>query len=205
MSVGPASPADAAAVTALILSLPGGITEIFPTRTVAERVARAMFDSARTVLGWPHALVARVGGRVAGMVVRVPADAWRGLRLGSGPTMMRAAGLRAPAVLWRGSRQDRLMPPVPPGFLYVAALAVAPARRRHGIGTHLLRGVIAEADRERRRGVALDVAAGNDGAVALYRSLGFEIVGRRSIPPGRGLRHRSSVRMELSLGSGGSA
>lgn len=199
--LGPASPEDGAAAVALMLGLPGGLTEIFPRRAVAERVARAMFESDRTVFGRRFALVARVGGRVAGIVVRIPEDAWRGVRLSTGSTMMRAAGLRAPAVVWRGSRQEQLMPPVRAGFVYVVVLAVDPDHRRRGIATRLLREVIAEAEGAGRRGVALDVVADDRAAIALYETSGFEVVERRTIPPGRRLTHLSSLRMEFPAGA----
>ena len=192
----PAAPHDTPAAIALLLGLPGGLTEIFPRRAVAERVARAMFESNGTVFGYAHALVARAAGRPVGIVVRFPGVVWRRLRLTTGSTMVRAAGVHAPAVVWRGSRQGRLMPPVPAGFMYVPVLAVQPDHRRRGIATRLLREVIGEAERAGGAGVALDVGAANRAAIAVYRSVGFEVVGRRAIPPGRGLRILSSLRME---------
>jgi ribosomal protein S18 acetylase RimI-like enzyme len=92
------------------------------------------------------------------------------------------------------------MPPVRAGFLYVPVLAVDPGHRRRGIATRLLREVIEEAERAGGRGVALDVVADNRAAIALYESLGFGMVERRTIPPGRGLNHLSSLRMEFPIG-----
>ena len=58
-------------------------------------------------------------------------------------------------------------------------LAVAPSDRRRGIGGELVAAVLEEA---RSRGVVqifLQVREGNQSAQGLYRSRGFEIVGRR--------------------------
>lgn len=58
-------------------------------------------------------------------------------------------------------------------------LAVAPQDRRRGIGGELVDAVLAEA---RSRGVVqifLEVREGNRSAQGLYRSRGFELVGRR--------------------------
>ena len=58
-------------------------------------------------------------------------------------------------------------------------LAVAPSDRRRGIGGELVDAVLGEA---RTRGVVrifLEVREGNRSAQGLYRSRGFEIVGRR--------------------------
>jgi ribosomal-protein-alanine N-acetyltransferase len=57
-------------------------------------------------------------------------------------------------------------------------LAVDPKRRRRGIGSALLRAIVADAQ---SRGIAklhLEVRAGNDAAV-LYRKAGFEKIGER--------------------------
>ncbi|MBA3232450.1 MAG: GNAT family N-acetyltransferase [Propionibacteriales bacterium] len=61
----------------------------------------------------------------------------------------------------------------------VQRIAVLPACRRTGVGTRLLREVVAEA---RRRGcdrVLLEVGADNPAALALYVADGFEIIDRR--------------------------
>lgn len=199
VSVRPASAADADAVVPLLLALPGGVREIFRREAVARRVARAMFVSDRTVFSARHALVARTAGLVSGVLIRMPEPEWVRLRVGSGPVMLRAARGWSPALIWRGTRQDRLMPAVPRGFLYVPALSVAPASRRQGIGGLLLRRAVDEAERRQLPGVALDVAEDNAGAISLYERFGFEAVERRSIPSGRGLAHLSSLRMELRL------
>ena len=75
----------------------------------------------------------------------------------------------------------------PAGFALVRAvageaelllLAVTPAARRRGVGTALLRGVIADACAARVSDVHLEVRAGND-AVRLYTEHGFRKVGER--------------------------
>lgn len=52
-------------------------------------------------------------------------------------------------------------------------LAVAPAWRRRGVGTALMDGARAWAEAQRLRKLQLHVRAGNLGAIALYRRLGF--------------------------------
>lgn len=72
------------------------------------------------------------------------------------------------------------------GCLYCVAdeaelqnLAVLPACRRHGVAQALLDALFAEARKRGCNSVFLEVAAGNDGAQALYRKNGFAPVGRR--------------------------
>ncbi|WP_267395830.1 MULTISPECIES: ribosomal protein S18-alanine N-acetyltransferase [unclassified Sphingomonas] len=57
-------------------------------------------------------------------------------------------------------------------------LAVDPRHRRRGIGTALLRGVIAEAKATGIADLHLEVRSSNE-AVALYKAQGFEKVGER--------------------------
>lgn len=57
-------------------------------------------------------------------------------------------------------------------------LAVVPAARQLGVGTALLRGVIADAHERGAERLHLEVRAGND-AVRLYRAHGFVQVGER--------------------------
>ena len=59
--------------------------------------------------------------------------------------------------------------------VHVAELVVHPDRRREGRAAELLRRVLADADGV----VTLLVAPDNEPALALYRSLGFAVVGRR--------------------------
>ncbi|WP_419948186.1 ribosomal protein S18-alanine N-acetyltransferase [Candidatus Palauibacter sp.] len=58
-------------------------------------------------------------------------------------------------------------------------LAVAPDERRRGIGARLVDAVLAEARSRGARQIFLEVREGNRSAQGLYRSRGFEIVGRR--------------------------
>jgi ribosomal-protein-alanine N-acetyltransferase len=61
----------------------------------------------------------------------------------------------------------------------VMTLAVAPSCRRQGAGRALLEAAMVQAEARAADAVFLEVAADNDPAIALYRSAGFEQVGRR--------------------------
>jgi ribosomal-protein-alanine N-acetyltransferase len=58
-------------------------------------------------------------------------------------------------------------------------IAVHPRGRRAGVARDLLRAVIDHAHRAGCARIELEVAAANEPAVALYRSHGFHLVGRR--------------------------
>jgi ribosomal-protein-alanine N-acetyltransferase len=69
-----------------------------------------------------------------------------------------------------------LVPPVALDVVEVLRIAVTPAERRTGIGGQLMTAALA---RCAGRTVLLEVAAGNESAVALYAGFGFTEISRR--------------------------
>jgi ribosomal-protein-alanine N-acetyltransferase len=61
----------------------------------------------------------------------------------------------------------------------VLNLAVAKAWRRRGIATRLLKAALENARTAGARQAYLDVRASNEGGIALYERLGFQVFGRR--------------------------
>lgn len=59
--------------------------------------------------------------------------------------------------------------------LHVNSLAVAPARRRQGLASLLMRGVLADARRAGAVAATLEVRRSNEAARALYERLGFAV------------------------------
>lgn len=191
---------DSEPAAALFLELPGGLRALFPRREEAMRVARAVFASRRSVLSHRFAVVAEDRGEVLGVLVRLPGREWRRVRVASGLTMIRTAGLaEGPRLVRQGSLLDRLIPSVPRDSLYVPALAVAPGRRDHGIGTSLLLRAVGEAAESGHGAILLDVDAGNVAAIRFYERHGFVRVSARESSAARGMPAMGSVRMELAL------
>ena len=65
------------------------------------------------------------------------------------------------------------------GEAEVLTITTDPVHRRQGAGRALLQGALAIALAGQSESMFLEVAAGNDAAVGLYQSLGFERVGLR--------------------------
>jgi len=63
--------------------------------------------------------------------------------------------------------------------LHINTLAVAPAERRQGFATTLLRQVMAEAAAKGAQKATLEVRASNKSALALYERLGFHVAAKR--------------------------
>lgn len=84
------------------------------------------------------------------------------------------------------------------GEAQIYNIAIAPEYRKQGIGEALLMHLI-EAGRERGCAlVTLEVRAGNEAAMALYKKLGFREVGRRKGYYAKG--GEDAVLMDLELG-----
>jgi len=78
------------------------------------------------------------------------------------------AGVVGYAVLWCISDQGEL-----------ANFAVAPSHRRRGYGAYFLTRMIQVAREREAKRLYLEVRASNEAAAGLYRSFGFQDVGRR--------------------------
>jgi ribosomal-protein-alanine N-acetyltransferase len=61
----------------------------------------------------------------------------------------------------------------------ILSVGVRKDRQRHGIGRRLVESLCRAVRRAGARRLFLEVAQSNAAAVALYRSLGFEVIGRR--------------------------
>lgn len=82
----------------------------------------------------------------------------------------------------RGAREELagycvLMPAV--DEMHILNLTVAHAWRRRGLAQRMLAEAVARADERGMSGLLLDVRPSNEGAIAAYRSYGFEEIGRR--------------------------
>ena len=63
--------------------------------------------------------------------------------------------------------------------LHITLVAVAPERRRQGLGRQVLQALLDHAQQQGAAHATLEVAPSNSAAVALYRGLGFQDAGLR--------------------------
>ena len=93
-------------------------------------------------------------------------------------------------IMWR-TLEERHRLDVPPRHWYVWLIGVDPARQRQGVGSALLRPVLARADQER---VPCYLDTTRERNLAFYRRQGFEVVYEGSFP--RGGPHLWTLRRE---------
>jgi ribosomal-protein-alanine N-acetyltransferase len=104
-------------------------------------------------------------------------DAWSGESVARLLSLPGAFGLLASA----GRDPAGFILCIPGGEgLDVAAIAVAPDRRRGGLGRRLLDAALGVAKEQGAAELVLEVAADNPAALALYRSAGFQQIGHRA-------------------------
>lgn len=136
--------------------------------------------------GWRNHLVAERDGRVLATVAVWDARLNGAFTVSALRHITAFYGLRAPAVLLRGLRFERVVRPAPPGVAYIGHVAVAPDSRGQGVGRAVLQHLLQKTAEDGYARAALDVADSNPRARALYEGLGFSVVAtRRAALPAR--------------------
>jgi ribosomal protein S18 acetylase RimI-like enzyme len=172
---------DVEPVTQLLYETATGMYDIYAGGAErARRILTAAYkrpgNSASREIVW----VAEVDGAVAGALAAFPVRegdgrAQRFLRV----TLTRTPPWKWPATL-RVFRAGGELTPVPPAdALYVDALATMPEFRRRGVASALLDEAARLAVAASLGSVALDTAATNTAAQALYENAGFSVSERR--------------------------
>jgi ribosomal protein S18 acetylase RimI-like enzyme len=179
----PAEAADAAAVTRLLYETSTGMYDIYAGGAQrALRILGAAYARPGNSASQETVWVAELDSEVAGMVAAFPVA--EGDRRAS--RFLRITLARTPPWMW--PRTLRIFhagadsTPVPPAdSLYVDALATVDRFRRRGVASALLEECDRLASRAGLPTVALDTAATNEAAQALYERAGFVVTERR--PP----------------------
>jgi ribosomal protein S18 acetylase RimI-like enzyme len=103
-----------------------------------------------------------------------------GTVLREAPPMLRVFGRRLPLALRYLLRVERLHPTKPPHW-YLEIIGTEPAQQGRGMGSALLRPVLALCDRD---GHGAYLEASSERNRALYERHGFRVVGRFNMPGG---------------------
>jgi ribosomal protein S18 acetylase RimI-like enzyme len=184
--VRPAQLSDATAVARLLYETATGMYDIYAGGARrALRILQAAFarpgNSASREVVW----VAEAEGAVAGALAAFPVA--EGDRRAS--RFLRVTLLRTPPWKWAATLRifhagADITPIPPPGSFYIDALATDDRFRRRGVATALLDTAARLAAESGLEAVALDTAATNAAAQALYESAGFTVTERKP-PKGR--------------------
>lgn len=160
---------------------------------------RAFVDGAGE-FGWRNHWVGELDGRVVAVGAGFGGESTLAFTLAAARQIFSHYGMRAPGVVARGLRVERVIQPPARGMHYLAHLGVVPDLRGQGIGRALVAHLVEQGRAQGKRRMVLDVATTNPLAQALYQRLGFAVAGER---PSTLANARGSVpahrRMELTL------
>jgi ribosomal protein S18 acetylase RimI-like enzyme len=177
----PAAREDADSVARLLYETATGLYDVYAGGSRrALRILRAAYCRAGNSASQEIVSVAEIEGEVAGAVATFPVTegdrrASRFLRV----TLARTPPWRWPRAISLFHRGADLTPVPPPQSLYVDALATDARFRRRGVARALLEEAERQATAGGLRHVALDTAATNAAAQALYEAAGFRVTERR--------------------------
>ena len=179
-----AMPADAEAAVSLIhASGPAAFAYVFsvPGRGDALDFLRRAFLDGAGEFGWRNHCVGELDGRVVAVGAGYGGESALAFTLAAARQILAYYGVQqAPGVVARGLRVERVIRPPGRGMHYLAHLGVAPGLRGRGIGRALVGHLIEQGRAQGRRRIALDVAASNPRAQALYAELGFAVSAERA-------------------------
>jgi ribosomal protein S18 acetylase RimI-like enzyme len=184
--VRPAAPEDADVVARLLYETATGMYDLYAGGSErALRILRAAYGKPGNSASHETIRVAELDGQVAGALAAFPVS--EGDRRAS--SFLRVTLARTPPWKWPASlrifHSGADLTPLPPSeSLYIDSLSTDARFRRRGVATALLDEALRLARAAGLPAVALDTAATNAGAQALYERAGFTVTERKP-PKGR--------------------
>jgi ribosomal protein S18 acetylase RimI-like enzyme len=178
LSIRDCTAADAAIAVPLIHdSGPPAFRYVFSHRHEAQSLdfLHAAFSDGHGEFGFRNHVVAERAGEVIAVAARWDSRANLRFTVAAARQILAFYHASAPAVILRGLRMERVVKPAVAGVAYIGHVAVAPALRGQGVGRSLLAHLLSRARGDGYRRAALDVAATNPRARALYEGLGFRM------------------------------
>lgn len=173
----PARPDDLAAVPLAHSAGPAAFDYVFAAGAIsAQDFMRYAFAEGPGQMGHRAHLVGERDGVVVATGTWFSGEQTIAYTLAAARQIARFYGLRAPGVMVRGLRMERLIRPPPKRTCYLAHLGVAPSERGTGIGTLLVEELLSRGRTAGLLQAALDISEENPRARALYERLGFRHV-----------------------------
>jgi ribosomal protein S18 acetylase RimI-like enzyme len=168
----------------------------------AQQFLRFAFLHGGGEFGWRNHRVVEFDGQLAAAGAAFDGRAVLRFTIANSLQILRFYGpIHAWGVMVRGLRTEAIIRPPRAQEYYVCHLGVREQLRGHGIGTHLVRNLLAGLDVNRHRCATLDVAVTNPRAQSLYEKLGFVVSAlRKSALQNRRGRVVHHYRMSRQIG-----
>jgi ribosomal protein S18 acetylase RimI-like enzyme len=150
----------------------------------ARRLERleSFFEAELRIIAFPHEIVWATDDLSAAAIWARPGE-WRvpvGPSLRELPAMVRVFGARLPLAFWTRLRMEARHPSEPPSY-YLAAIGVEPAAQGKGLGSELMKPMLARIDSE-GAGAYLETSTAR--SRGLYERHGFVQTGEIQLPRG---------------------
>lgn len=129
--------------------------------------------------GYRNHTVAIERGTLVGIGAAYSGDTSLLFTLTAARQILRRYGMSGPAVMIRGLRTERVIPPPQKRMQYIGHLGVDPSVRSRGVGTRLVEYFLEEGRDAGLDTAELDVAVTNPRAEELYERLGFRVTEER--------------------------
>jgi len=178
----PAEARDAEEAVPLIYSSgPAAFDYVFKRAGLsAEGFLLSAFVDGAGMFGYPRHWVGELGGNVVAVGTGYSGDVnLRNMLSASRQILMNYGPISALPVMINGLRLEQIIQPPPKQTYYLAHLGVAENMRGQGIGTRLVEHMLKLGRAAGFQQAALDVAASNPLAQALYERLGFSLAQER--------------------------
>lgn len=186
ITIRPARPDDAAALTPLVFSSgPLAFDYVFSPREAGgtRKFLQFALEREEGVFSYRQHHVAEHEGRIVGSLMLHGGADNNVLAMGNVKTIIRCFGaLGCVPIMMRGLRMESMLKPPPSDCAYLGHLGVDARLRGQGVGALLLEYAHVWAREEGYQKLVLDVAATNTRAEALYRRHGFQRIEYRPFP-----------------------
>lgn len=147
------------------------------TEKKAITVLRRMFPLPGHMTSYAYAFVAKEESEVVALFSGLDRESWRASKRASwayGPVWWIAAPpWQTPKMISAFNEFDKAIPPILEDEYYIEHLAVSPEKRGQGIGKQLMDFAEGLAKTKGLKRIVLDVEIENEGALRLYKRLGF--------------------------------
>lgn len=178
----PAEPRDAEQAVPLIYSSgPAAFDYVFKRAGLdAKGFLHAAFTDGGGMFGYPRHWVGERGGKVVAAGTGYSGEVnVRNMLIATRQILLCYGPVSAVPVMIKGLRLEQLIQPPPKQTFYLAHLGVAESLRGEGIGSRLVEHLLKLGRSAGFKLAALDVAASNPQAQALYERLGFSVAEER--------------------------
>jgi ribosomal protein S18 acetylase RimI-like enzyme len=144
-------------------------------------VLKFLFVKSHNLFSFTHTIFIEANQKPAGMLLGYDFDDNKQDILNTGVLMLRKLNAYSSKIICNLLKAERVIGKVNKGEFYISNVAVYPEFRGIGLGNELMLNAEKIARSTKNKSISLDVEVQNEGAINLYKKLGFKIIGNIKI------------------------